>query len=933
MTRSPLAVSALAGSLVVASFLNATSMGCDDGGAEDPCASIVAGDLVISEVMANPSGADGGREWLEIHNATTAPIALTGVTLVQSEEDGSAELTHGLETSDEVAAGVYYVMGSAPDDARPPEVDYGYGDALGTLPNRAGRVALRCGARVIDEVHYADSVDGASRAYDGALVPNAIANDDPAHWCDARGASTTGDAGSPGGRNDPCRGSRGRCTEGGVERDAVAPVVGDVVITELHPNPHAVTDGAGEWFELLVLADVDLNGLQLGKVPGEVLATLASSECLRVLQGSYVLLAASSESATNGGLTSVNFVVDLALSSTGGGLVVAHDDVVLDAITHAEAADGQALQLDPQHLRADENDDGARWCSSTAPYGDGDQGTPGGANTRCTFPLPDGMCDDQGSLRALVPPLPGDVVITELMPDAQAVADADGEWFEVYFARAADLNGLELGTTLRSVGHRIEQEACLRVPAGSHVVFAREARGANGGLPSTAVDYDTLTLGNGATAAAPGTLFVGVAGMELDVARWFTSAPGIARSLSSAARSASENDLEASWCAAPTGDTYGDGDRGTPGDANPECPFVLPPGRCAEGGTTRAIVAPGPGDLVISEVMTDPAAVGDTVGEWFEVVAMAEVDLNGLQAGTALGTPGLTLSPSACQRVPAGAHVLFARSGTSGANGGLPAGAIVFDFSLANDPGALVLSVSGALVDQVQWTGSPTGASLQVEPADQDAARNDALTDVACLGTAIYGAGDRGTPGAANRPCLDAGECWEGTSARALASPRVGDLYVNEVMANPSTAEPGTEWFEVVATADVDLNGVVFSAGTSRFAFESEDCTPVARGAHLVFARTALAATNGGLPAVDFVQTSIALPNTNGALTLTAGGVLLDRVTWAGTVSGRSRSLRVGPGAPDVRNDVAANWCDALTAYGPATNLNSGTPGDVNVCP
>ena len=110
----------------------------------------------------------------------------------------------------------------------------------------------------------------------------------------------------------------------------MAPVVGDVVITELHPNPHAVTDGAGEWFELLVLADVDLNGLQLGKALGDVRVTLQSSECARVSAGTYVLFATSAESVTNGGLANVNFVVDLALSSTGGGLVVAHDDVVLD---------------------------------------------------------------------------------------------------------------------------------------------------------------------------------------------------------------------------------------------------------------------------------------------------------------------------------------------------------------------------------------------------------------------------------------------------------------------------------------------------------------------------------------------------------------------------------------------------------------------------
>jgi hypothetical protein len=106
------------------------------------------------------------------------------------------------------------------------------------------------------------------------------------------------------------------------------------------------------------------------------------------------------------------------------------------------------------------------------------------------------------------------------------VGDTAGEWFEVYFASDADLNGLELGTTLGSVGYRIEQEACLRVTAGSYVVFARDATGANGGLPSGAIDYETLNAGNGATSAAPETLFVGLDGAVLDVASWFTSDAG-----------------------------------------------------------------------------------------------------------------------------------------------------------------------------------------------------------------------------------------------------------------------------------------------------------------------------------------------------------------------------------------------------------------------
>jgi hypothetical protein len=80
---------------------------------------------------------------------------------------------------------------------------------------------------------------------------------------------------------------------------------------------------------------------------------------------------------------------------------------------------------------------------------------------------------------------------------------------------------------------------------------------------------------------------------------------------------------------------------------------------------------------------------------------------------------------------------------------------------------------------------------------------NDALRAAACDATTPYGAGDLGTPGDANHDCLDAGECWDGAAARAIVTPALGDLYVNEVMPNPTmNPETAAEWFELAAAAD-----------------------------------------------------------------------------------------------------------------------------------
>ena len=34
--------------------------------------------VVINEAMVNPYGSDAGREWVELYNASDAPVALTG---------------------------------------------------------------------------------------------------------------------------------------------------------------------------------------------------------------------------------------------------------------------------------------------------------------------------------------------------------------------------------------------------------------------------------------------------------------------------------------------------------------------------------------------------------------------------------------------------------------------------------------------------------------------------------------------------------------------------------------------------------------------------------------------------------------------------------------------------------------------------------------
>src|SRR5262249_38516508 len=155
---------------------------------------------------------------------------------------------------------------------------------------------------------------------------------------------------------------------------------------------------------------------------------------------------------------------------------------------------------------------------------------------------------------------------------------------------------------------------------------------------------------------------------------------------------ATSNDFDANWCDGLI--FYGAGDFGTPGQANSLCPIVVQPGMCLDGTRPRNIVAPGPGDLVISEIMQDPTAVGDTDGEWFEVTLKKDVDLNEIELGAINSTSITKIGGTDCRRRTAGTRLLFAKNDDPTMNGGLTGIEDMFGFSLSNGAGSLQI-VSG----------------------------------------------------------------------------------------------------------------------------------------------------------------------------------------------------------------------------------------------
>ncbi len=179
------------------------------------------------------------------------------------------------------------------------------------------------------------------------------------------------------------------------------------------------------------------------------------------------------------------------------------------------------------------------------------------------------------------------------------------------------------------------------------------------------------------------------------------------------------------------------------------------------GETGGGPSGPAPGDLVINEVMQNPNVVGDNVGEWFEIlnVSGAAIDINGWTISDA-GSDSHVINNGGPLVVPAGGFVVLGNNTNSGTNGGVTVNyGYGGSFFLANGDDELVLTAPGPVeYDRIEWDGGPVwpdpnGASMNLDPDSADIVSNDGGANW-CDATSVFGAGDSGTPGAANTECV-----------------------------------------------------------------------------------------------------------------------------------------------------------------------------------
>jgi hypothetical protein len=116
--------------------------------------------LVINEIMPNPSGSDGGKEWFELYNQWFTPLHLQGWS-ISGEGDNES---HTLESDLVIGMDEYTLFGQSADSASNGGYvpDYVYGTTV-NLSNFGELLSLQEGNDVVvDGVDFDDSFQFAS---------------------------------------------------------------------------------------------------------------------------------------------------------------------------------------------------------------------------------------------------------------------------------------------------------------------------------------------------------------------------------------------------------------------------------------------------------------------------------------------------------------------------------------------------------------------------------------------------------------------------------------------------------------------------------------------------------------------------------------------------------------------------------------------------
>lgn len=343
------------------------------------------GDVLISEVMANPKGGFGlsETEYIELHNTTNKEISLTGWFLMYGDKSTALE---GI-----IPAGAYAVLYR---NGREIEIDKGGVEIPllsfpSALANTGKQLSLLFNGKTpIDDIAYPEAKPGVSWEREGNTWKLSL---------DGRG-------GTPGSVNSSVP------TDSGKEPDVMQIVVQphEFVFSEILPEPY---EGGSEYLELYNRSNrhLPLSGLAIAvrKMDGSLGTSYSLSSVTDMIEaGEYVLLSKKCDGVRDYYLiSSPESLYELALpilNNVSAKLVLFResDEEVVDEVHYSEKWHGHSVKskkgiaLERIDLDGDSQDP-ANWTSASALSGGG---TPGYRNSQV------GIGGDGGSVTGIESP-------------------------------------------------------------------------------------------------------------------------------------------------------------------------------------------------------------------------------------------------------------------------------------------------------------------------------------------------------------------------------------------------------------------------------------------------------------------------------------------------------------------------------------------------
>lgn len=164
---------------------------------------------------------------------------------------------------------------------------------------------------------------------------------------------------------------------------------GAVFVTEMMPNPSAVSDTAGEWFEVynsMPDVSVDIDGWTI-RDQGTNSHLINNGSPLLIPPQGFLVLGRNADPTVNGGATVHYQYSGFTLVNSGDEIeLIDANGVTIDSVIYmsSQVSDGASSTLNPSTFDAIANDQPTNWCPATSTMSGGDLGTPGLPNDACS---------------------------------------------------------------------------------------------------------------------------------------------------------------------------------------------------------------------------------------------------------------------------------------------------------------------------------------------------------------------------------------------------------------------------------------------------------------------------------------------------------------------------------------------------------------------